>query len=676
MRTRYFLQQNFGAFFPDFYFTQAIKTDIIKGMKYYLIAPAKTFHSSDNLLTYSSEVALKVGQIVLIPLGKQQVVGIVVETTTEPDFETKTIISTIYDQPLPKKLVDALLWLSNYYRCPLSTVIQAALPRGITKKRREQVIENTPSNTADNPLNKAQRQAIDAIESNPANTVLLHGITGSGKTNVYIELTKHALAKDQSIILLVPEIALTSQLVRNFQQHFANITLLHSGLTESLRHQLWQKILNDDQPQVIIGPRSALFAPVRNLGLIIIDEAHEPAYHQEQNPKYSAPHLAAKLAKTILGTATPLVSDYYLCKHHDAIVTLDQLAIKSDKSAEISIIDLKNHSDFAKSRILSNQLIASIKESITAGTQSMLFHNRRGTAPMTICDKCGWQALCPNCFLPLVLHADAFQMRCHTCARNFPVPTSCPECKNASIHHKGFGTKLIEDELHRLFPKAKIARFDADTDNDLKLNKIYDEVHRGDYDIIVGTQMIAKGFDFPRLTTLGIIQADAQMSLPDFSSEERSFQLITQVIGRAKRGHQNSKIFIQSFQPEHPIISLASVSDYAGFYNYLIQKRQQSKLPPYSFLLKLSMTYKTESATVRNVRALYKKVIQTASELKIPSDKLVITPPMPAFHERTATGYTWQLIIKAKSRRQLLAIFDALPKSPYLHYDFDPITLL
>lgn len=645
-------------------------------MKYYLIAPAKTFHSSDNLLTYSSETPLKIGQIVEIPLGRQSTIGIVVKNTTQPDFDTKSITKIIYEQPLPKKLVDALFWLSSYYRCPLSTVIQAALPRGITKNRRGKLPEAPNITPIDNPLNSAQRAAISAIDENPANTILLHGITGSGKTNIYIELCARTLAKNQSVILLVPEIALTSQLVRNFQQHFKNITLLHSNLTESLRHQLWEKILTDNQPQVIIGPRSALFAPVQDLGLIIIDEAHEPAYHQEQNPKYSASLLAGKLAKTVLGTATPLISDYYLCKSHNAVVEINQLAIESDKHTSISVIDLKDHSDFTKSRILSNQLIESIKASLANHTQSMLFHNRRGTAPMTICDKCGWQALCPNCFLSLVLHADAFQMRCHTCARNFPVPTACPECKNASIHHKGFGTKLIEDELHRLFPSAKIARFDMDTDDDLKLTKIYDEVYRGDYDIIVGTQMIAKGFDFPRLTTLGIVQADAGLSLPDFSSEERTFQLITQVIGRAKRGHQNSNIFIQSFQPDHPIISLASQSDYASFYNYLVQKRQQSKLPPYSFLLKLSVTYKTETATVKNIRTLYKKVIQTTKQLQIPENRIVVSPPMPAFHERTSTGYTWQLIIKAKSRQNLLDIFDHLPKNNYLHYDFDPISLL
>ena len=647
-------------------------------MHYYLIAPAKTFHNSDNLLTYSSDLSLKVGHIVQIPLGKQQSIGIVVKNTTEPEFATKPITRLLYEQPLPPKLVNAILWLAEHYRCPLSTVIQAALPRGITKKRRANLmsIPKHDVSVQQNPLNPAQLQALHAIESNPANTILLHGITGSGKTNIYIELCAHTLAKQQSVILLVPEIALTSQLVHNFEQYFKNITLLHSNLSESLRHQLWEKILVADQPQVIIGPRSALFAPVKDLGLIIIDEAHEPAYHQEQNPKYSALQLAAKLAKTVLGTATPLISDYYLCQNHHAIVELNHLAVRSNKQANISVIDLKNHGDFTKSRVLSNQLIASIKASLQSHTQAMLFHNRRGTAPMTICDRCGWQALCPNCFLPLVLHADAFQMRCHTCTRNFPVPTTCPECKNASIHHKGFGTKLVEDELRRLFPKAKIARFDMDTDSDLKLDKIYTEVYQGDYDIIVGTQMIAKGFDFPRLTTLGIIQADAQLSIPDFSSEERSFQLITQVIGRAKRGHQNSNIFIQSYQPQHPIISLASHADYAGFYNYLIQKRKQSKLPPYSFLLKLSVTYKTEATSIKNSRVLYKKIIQSISDLQLPSTRIVVTPPTPAFHERSASGYTWQLILKAKSRKDLLNIFDRLPKNFYLHYDFDPISLL
>ncbi len=644
-------------------------------MNYYLIAPAKTFHDTDNTLTYASETTLQIGQIVEIPLGKQKTVGVVVKNTTKPDFDTKCILRVLYETPLPTHIMKALSWLADYYRCPMSAVVQAILPRGITKNRR------TPKPTApktarkpENPLNAAQERALKELNACTANTVLLHGITGSGKTNIYIELAKQTLAKGQSFILLVPEIALTSQLVHNFEQHFNDVILLHSEQTEAVRHHLWQTALESNQPRVVIGPRSALFAPVKNLGLIVIDEAHEPAYHQDQNPKYSALRLAAIMSRTILGTATPLIADYYICKQHHAVVELNELAVKSDKTATVHIVDLKNYPDFSRSRILSNQLIASIQDSLDHHQQSMIFHNRRGTAPLTICDHCGWQALCPNCYLPLILHADKYQMRCHTCGRVLPVPTSCPECNNATIHHKGFGTKLIEEELKRLFPNAKIARFDADTESGQQLNKIYEQVRAGDYDIIVGTQMIAKGFDFPKISTLGIVQADAGLSLPDYSSEERTYELITQVIGRAKRGHQNSKIFIQSFQPDHPIISYASTGNYADFYKYLLQKRKQSTLPPYSFLLKLSLTYKTEKSAVQNIRKLNTKITQIIQNQHI--QQLSVTPPMPAFHERTNAGYCWQIVLKAKSRKDLLSIFDALDKSPYLHYDFDPISLL
>ena len=644
-------------------------------MNYYLIAPAKTFHETDNTLTYTSETPLKIGQIVEIPLGKQKTVGIIVKNTTKPDFDTKNILRVLYEQPLPKQILKALFWLTDYYRCPMSAVVQAILPRGITKNRRTpKVTAPKVAKNPENPLNAAQKRAIKELEACTANTVLLHGITGSGKTNIYIELAKQTLAKGQSFILLVPEIALTSQLVLNFEQHFKDVILLHSEQTEAVRHHLWQEALESEQPRVVIGPRSALFAPVKDLGLIVIDEAHEPAYHQDQNPKYSALRLAAIMSRTILGTATPLIADYYICKQHDAVVELNELAVKSDKVANVKVIDLKNRPDFTRSRILSNQLIASIQRSLDHHQQSMVFHNRRGTAPLTICDHCGWQALCPNCLLPLILHADKYQMRCHTCGRSFPVPTSCPECGNATIHHKGFGTKLIEEELKKLFPNAKVARFDADTESGQQLNKIYEQVHAGEYDIIVGTQMIAKGFDFPKLSTLGIVQADAGLSLPDYSSEERTFELITQVLGRAKRGHQNSNIFIQSFQPDHPIISYASAGNYADFYKYLLQKRKQSTLPPYSFLLKLALTYKTEKSTIQNIRKLNTKIVQSAQKLGI--KQLVITAPMPAFHERTNTGYTWQIVLKAKSRKDLLAIFDTLEKSPYLHFDFDPISLL
>ncbi len=644
---------------------------------YYLVAPMKAFHQREGLLTYESESPLKIGHIVVIPLGKNSTIGIVIKKVEKPDFETKAVLRTIYDTPLPKHIVKNVIWLSDYYRCPLSSAVQAALPRGILKKRRAP--KETASNSLynpdqSNPLNNAQKQAVAEITKNPANTILLHGITGSGKTNIYIELAKRQLAANKSVILLVPEIALTSQLVQNFQQHFQDVILMHSEQTESVRHQLWQQLLEADTPQIIIGPRSALFSPVKELGLIIIDEAHEPSYHQDQNPKYSALRLASQMARTILGSATPLIADYYICKQHNAIISLSELAIKSDKHTDIISIDFKDRANFTRSFIISTPLIDSIQASLDKHQQSLLFHNRRGTAPLTVCDKCGWQALCTSCMLPLVLHADSYQLRCHTCGRNYPVPTSCPECGNASIHHKGFGTKLIEEELRKLFPHAKIGRFDGDTASDQQMNKVYSEVKSGAYDILIGTQTIAKGFDFPKLSTLGIIQADSGLNLPDFSAEERMYQLITQVIGRVKRGHQDGKIFIQTFQPNHDIIRFATSDNYQDFYNYLLNKRHAAKLPPYTFLLKLSLTYKTEQATVTNAQKLFRELTKNLRDRAL--EQVTITPPMPAFHERSAAGYTWQVIVKAKSRKSITELFNSLQPNPHLHYDFDPYTLL
>ncbi|MCL1839905.1 primosomal protein N' [Candidatus Saccharibacteria bacterium] len=676
-------------------------------MYYYEVAPTKIFRASSDILTYEHDQPLSPGTIVIIPLGKKTVPGLLVKQVKKPRFPTKPIEKILYDQPLPPHLQQSILWLSKYYSCPLPTVLQTALPKGIDKTRRakaesEQDISKnvaTPKKTLPEtgflgdqagskkhsvqiPLNSSQRQAISEINSCKSNTVLLHGITGSGKTNIYLELTRQTIKKGSSAIILVPEIALTSQLVQNFQVHFKDITLLHSKQTEATRHLLWENILKNDQPQVIIGPRSALFAPVRDLGLIIIDEAHEPAYHQDQAPKYSATQLASVMigvvknnktgtqAFALMGTATPTITDYYLAKQRKAIITLDQLAIKNSAHANLQIVDLKDRTNFKKHHLFSDQLLTAIQNSLASKTQIMIFHNRRGSAPLTICDHCGWQAVCPRCLLPLNLHTDKYALVCHTCGFKSPVPTSCLKCQHANILHKGFGTKLIEAELAKLFPNVKIARFDADTETEKSLHLIYDEVKGGRIDIIIGTQMIAKGLDLPHLSTLGVVQADSGLALPDFSSEERTFQLLTQVIGRANRGHQDSNIIIQTYQPDHPAIKFGAQSNYQDFYRHIVKNRRASVLPPYSFLLKLTMTYKTESVCVKNINDLRKNLNEIDSPL------LSISAPMPAFHERTPQGFTWQLIIKSKKRQLLLDIIRNLPKNPYLHFHLDPPTLL
>lgn len=654
-------------------------------MHYYLIAPTKIFRQGHaaNFLTYASETELSAGQLVLIPLGKTTLTGLVIKDTTKPDFPTKSVLKLIYQKPLPHHLLQSALWLSDYYACPLPLVLQSLLPAGLTIKRRQrgQPPKTQPTHSHI-PLNKAQTKIVQAFNHSLSSTLLLHGITGSGKTNIYLTLAQQTAARQQSTIILVPEIALSSQLIAKATAYLPNVHLIHSKQSASERHQTWEKLHQSTEPKIVIGPRSALFAPLDNIGLIIIDEAHEPAYVQDQNPKYSALRLASYMAKklkikTLFGSATPLIQDYYLAKTHKALLELPTLALPNQKTSTIKIIDLKNRPQFTRHPHISNALIQSIDTSLSQKLQSLIFHNRRGSAPLSICDHCGWQALCPSCLLPLTLHADQFQLICHTCGHHSKVPLSCPSCGHASIIHKGFGTKYLEQEFKKLFPKARIARFDADTASDMQLHKIYDQVKTGAFDILIGTQMIAKGFDFPRLRTLGVVQADSQLSLPDFSSEERCYQLINQVIGRASRGHQAAEIFIQSYQPDAPAIALAASSNYQAFYRALLQKRRLSHLPPFSYLLKLSLTYKTESAVIKNIRQLRQDIQAIiGANLQKSAEQILLSTPAPAFHEHTPSGYTWTLTVRAKSRQDLLAVLQNLPPKAQLKYQLDPLSLL
>ncbi|MBQ3306162.1 primosomal protein N' [Candidatus Saccharibacteria bacterium] len=646
---------------------------------YYEVIPTKVFRAGADVLTYSSEIPLKAGQIVEIPLGRSKIPGIVKTELEKPEFATKPILRTIYDEPLPSHLLNALLWLSEYYLCPLPVVANLFLPTGVLKVRKRNFKDADAGrrSVVKIPLNPAQKQALEALESVPTATKLLNGVTGSGKTNIYLKLAENTLKAQKSVILLVPEIALTSQLVQVFESTFGQtVTKIHSRQTEAERHLTWETILKADEkdPKIIIGPRSALLAPLKNLGLILIDEAHEQTYFQENPPKYSALRLASFIANDlkiscVQGTATPLVADYYLAKENNAVIKLTERAKKTAEKPEIKVIDLKNREKFLKNRYFSDDLLKAIKENLKSGHQTLIFHNRRGSAPLTICEKCGWQALCPNCFLPLTLHADSYELICHTCGAHQKIPKSCPECKNPELVHKGFGTKLLEEELKKLEKTAKIARFDADNTKSNSLDALYDEVKSGDIDIIIGTQTIAKGLDLPKLKTVGVVQADAGLSLPDYGAEEKTFQLLSQVIGRVGRGHlKDTEVFIQTYQPDHPVILNAISENYDDFSDYLLKKRKKAAFPPFYYLAKLTLTYKTETTVLKHLKTYY-------SLLK--SDKnLKISAMTPAFHERTPRGYTWQIVIKSKNRKSLVNALKKLPENSNLHLVLDPPSLI
>ncbi len=647
-------------------------------MLYYEIAPNQIIRADTHTLTYGSMEPLTIGQLVEIEVGRTSRVGVVMKKVTRPPYETKHINNVIESTPLPLPLVALAEWLASYYGSHLANVLQTVLPRGVTKKRRDRT--HTPRESIRNRtnfvLNTVQHQAVDTITTSAPGSFLLHGVTGAGKTAIYIEAAKRTLAEGQSVIVLVPEIALTSQLVDEFASHFDNILLTHSKQTEAERHLAWRQALTSTEPLVVIGPRSALFMPVSHLGLIVIDEAHEPSFKQEQAPRYSALRAASILAtqhnnaRVVLGSATPLISDYYLATKNDRpIIHLPHRARSGAVKPTISLIDMTKRTHFKQHRFLSDKLIKIISKTIEDGHQALIFHNRRGSASTTLCESCGWSAACQRCFLPLTLHADQHHLRCHVCGLTNNVPTSCPTCGSVNIIHKGIGTKLIESELQKIFPSSTIARFDGDTTNDTTVEARYKELYDGTINIIVGTQVIAKGLDLPHLRTVGVIQADAGLSLPDYASTERTFQLLAQVVGRVGRSHHPTEVIVQSYQPTHYSVVDGLHQDYTHFYHTALAERQRAHFPPFVFLLKLTCTYKTEAAAIRNAQALARTLRNVAPK------SVEVLGPTPAFYERQRDTYRWQLTIKSPKRADLVALLTHLPPTHWQH-ELDPTSLL
>lgn len=628
-------------------------------------------------LTYSYDEKLVLGQIVEVPLMKKQVAGVVIKKVEQPDFNCKPITRILYSKPLPKHLLKTIQFISRYYAVPTSSVLAMMLPNGILKKRRltkEKGFLKQKTHFGQNiDLNPAQKKALEALRTATEATKLLFGITGSGKTNVYLSEADKALKTQKSVILLVPEIALTSQLVEVFRTFFGdNVILIHSKQTEAERHKIFEKLLNADSPLIVIGPRSALFAPLSNLGLIIVDEEHEQAYYQENIPRYSAVRVASFMAKEldiscILGSATPAICDFFMAKKCNSLVCLKEKAKKEAIKPKVKIIDIKKRDNFTKNKYFSNELLAAIKNNLDTGEQTLIFHNRRGSSQMTICDNCGAELMCPNCFLPLTLHADTYNLVCHICGFSEKMPTNCPSCGASSLLHKGFGTKLLESELKHLFPNARVQRFDADNKKDESLEMLYEKVRAGEIDILIGTQMLAKGLDLPRLATVGIVQADAGLALPDFAAEERVFQLLTQVIGRVGRGHlEKAEVLIQTFRPEHPVIKLAIDENYEDFAKYLLAMRKRGQFPPFCFIAKLEITMKTEETALKKIKKLKNYLSQNKD--------LIVSIPTPSFHEHTSRGYNWQIIVRAKSRQNLIKALGDLDES--FKITLDPPNLL
>jgi primosomal protein N' (replication factor Y) len=645
-------------------------------MNYYSVWVRSARYHGSEPLTYSSSSKLTTGSIVEVELQKELVLGVVSGPADRPRFQTKAIFRIFELPPLPPQLLKLAGWLQQYYPAPLGILAQQLLPVHFSEKQLTAEITTgftKPDLSSLPPLTQEQKAALAQMEQR--DTYLLHGVTGSGKTRLYIELAAKAVASGHSAIILTPEISLTTQLGGSFRSVFGErVITMHSQQAPSERQAAWLSSLRAKEPVVVVGPRSALFSPVAKPGLIVLDEAHEGAYKQEQAPQYQAGRVAAYLAglsraTLVLGSATPGISDYYVAERKNkSIIRLSNLAQPGEHpKPEVILVDRKDHSLFTRSPLISSILLKAVEEALKKGEQSLLYLNRRGTARLVMCENCGWQATCPHCDVPLTYHGDRHELRCHSCSYHAKTPGACPECGHASVIFKTAGTKAIVSEIERLFPQARVARFDTDNAKAERFEQHYDRIRAGEVDILVGTQLLAKGLDLPRLSTLGILLADTSLYMPDFTAGERTFQLISQVLGRIGRGHVTGQAVIQTYHPDHPVLKDAISGDYRHFYETELTERRQFLFPPFCYLLKL---------TVR--RASIKSAEEAAEKLKEEIEgggyKVRVEGPAPSFYERFQNKYQWQLVVKTKDRSELLKIIAALPAN--WSYDLDPTDLL
>lgn len=513
-------------------------------------------------------------------------------------------------------------------------------------------------------LNAEQVLAVEAITAamgQEAKTFLLQGITGSGKTEVYLQAIEQALQSHLTAIMLVPEISLTPQVTQRFISRFGDqVAILHSGLSDGEKYDEWRKI-EAGQAQVVVGARSAIFAPLENIGLIIIDEEHEASYKQDSHPRYHARDVALlrsqyNRASLVLGSATPsLETRARAGKGVYERLVLSQRANPKARVPEVTLVDFRDYIGQTEAGNFTPYLLEKIQEKLAKNEQVVLLLNRRGYSSFVMCRDCGTVDDCPNCDISLTLHMDTKQMHCHYCGFAKAIPQTCPSCQSRSIRYYGTGTQKAVDELQELLPEARILRMDVDTTRQKGAHeRLLDAFGRGEADILLGTQMIAKGLDFPNVTLVGVLNADTALNLPDFRASERTFQLLTQVAGRAGRADKPGEVIIQSYNPDHYAIAYAKNQDYEGFYAYEMAIRRQLGYPPYVYTVALTLSHKDEEFVV-------KQAYEIMGLLKAGlTDQVVILGPTPKPIARTHNLYHYQILLKYRFESGLADVLDKI----------------
>jgi primosomal protein N' (replication factor Y) len=655
---------------------------------------------------YRVDEPIEAGCRVLVPFRKRDVEGFVVALReNRPDVEALSIKSAIDAHPLLRPEIFKLCrWISEYYVSPLGEVLKGALPPGITNKHVERgltvsgpppaatsapnvVAGGGPLTVRPRPVltpdqSRALKTIIDARDFHP---ILLHGVTGSGKTEIYMRAAEHFLQAGKTSLILVPEIGLTPQLTGRFAERFPGKTaILHSSLTRRQRIDEWLRIYAGEAP-IVIGTRSAVFAPLTNLGLIVVDEEHETSYKQEEVPRYSARDTAVMRAKlghavAVLGSATPSMESFRNAeggKYQRVALTA---RVEDRALPDVEVVNMREeYAAAGKQIIFSRLLLQETSTRLERREQTMILLNRRGYAAFLLCRHCGFTFQCSSCSVAMTYHRTIDKLLCHYCGLARRPPGRCAECDSEYIHYVGEGTERLEAELKQVFPAARIGRVDRDTMRHMRdYERVLGGFRNGEIDILVGTQMIAKGHDFPRVTLVGVIGADAPLSLPDFRAAERTFQLLTQVAGRSGRGDQPGEVIIQSYFPDHYTFQLAVGQRFEDFYARESRYRKAMFYPPFTSLAGIMVTDRDPG----RASSLAREVGEFLDSLR--SDSIRILGPAPAPLERIKQVHRHQLLIKSSSRTTLHQMLEGLQ-----HYieakkigptkviiDVDPVSLL
>lgn len=522
---------------------------------------------------------------------------------------------------------------------------------------------------------KVYKEIFNSINTNE--TFLLYGVTGSGKTNVYMKVIEDVIKNNKTAILLVPEISLTPQIIKRFTSYFSNIAVLHSGLSDGEKYDEWRKI-NEGKVNIVIGARSAIFAPLKNIGVIIIDEEHSQTYKQENNPRYNAIDIAKERCKyhncpLILGSATPSLESFARAKKN--VYKLLELKNRYNNNSlpKVEIIDMNK--EFKKaSGYFSNALIDQIKETLERNEQVILFLNRRGYSSFLTCSSCGYVEKCPNCDISLTYHKSSNMLRCHYCGYATKRKKLCPKCQE-EFKDYGIGTEKVEEELKSLIKDAKIIRMDVDTTTTKNAHaKIINSFLEEKYNILIGTQMIAKGLDFPNVTLVGVLNADIGLNFPDFRSSETTFSLLNQVLGRSGRGNKEGKVLIQTFNPEHYAIAYTKNHDYLGFYNEEMKIRKILKYPPYYYICSIKIISK-------DYNLASKSSYDVVNYLKQNIKNEIILGPSVCNVFKLNNNYRFQIIIKYKDVNNILEYLTNIEhhyfnkKDIKVEIDFNPLKL-